>query len=158
MIDYSKKWVNFIDNYWVSDDGAFQRRYKNGKIKNLKTYTKSNNRHNLVIKIHQKEVNARRLVWETFNGAIPEGYIVRNKHGYKTMCDIYNLECVPRIKEQRLGGMARGKRVKDKDTGRIYKSARTAEKYLHISAQSICDYCNGRIKKPLYNLEWFSED
>lgn len=129
--------------------------YKNGKTKKLKTYR---HRSLLSIKIHQKECNARRIVWETFRGSIPDGYDVRNKNGYKTWCDVYSLECVPKKVVQSEGAKSRGRKIIDLDTRKIYRSTRDAVKYLHISRQTICDYCNQRTKKPMLNLRWYSEE
>lgn len=37
---------------------------------------------------------------------------------------------------------------------REWSSARDAAKDLYISRQTVCNYCNGRIKKPMYDLRW----
>lgn len=35
-----------------------------------------------------------------------------------------------------------------------WTSARDAAKDLYISNQTVCDYCNQKTKKPLYDLRW----
>lgn len=154
----AERWINIIDNYYVSDEGNFKRIYKNGKTRKLITYTDKRKDGILCIKIHQKEHNARRLVWEAFRGSILNDYVVVSKYGYKTICDLYSLECVPRKVSSSRGAKLRGKKIIDLDTKKIYRSTREAVKDLHISRQTICDYCNQRTKKPMLNLRWYSEE
>lgn len=150
------RWVNFLDNYWCSDEGHFIRVYKNGFKRKLKPYIKKNNRL-LVVKIHDKECNARRIVWEAFKGKIPDGYVIRSKGGFRSVCDLYSLECVPFTESCKWGGIAHRRYIKDKRSGRIYYGAREAAEALFISRQTVCAYCNNKIKKPAYDLEWYEE-
>lgn len=153
-----ERWVNFLDNYWVSDEGNFKRIYKNGKQRKLTTYTDKNRVGVLYIKIHNKERNARRLIWETFKGEIPKDHVINSKYGYKTMCDIYSLECVPRSVSSSRGAKQKARKVIDLDTRKIYQSTREASKHLHLSRQTICDYCNNKTKKPMANIRWYGEE
>lgn len=151
-------WKHLIDNYYVSDEGRFKREYKNGKRKYLSLYRKKRVPSILFVKIGNKETNARRAVWEAFNGPIPEDHIVRNKYGYLTASDLFGLECVPKIEANRKAGKVIARKIRDKRTGKIYSGTREAAKALFISRQTVSDYCNGRTKRPLLRLEWYYEE
>ena len=36
----------------------------------------------------------------------------------------------------------------------FYKGTREAGKALHISRQTVSDYCNGKVKKPMFKIRW----
>lgn len=42
-------------------------------------------------------------------------------------------------------------------TKKIYKGTREAAKDLNINRQSVCDYCNRKVKNPIYRLKWLEE-
>lgn len=150
--------VNLFDGFYVSDEGRFKRVYKNGKTRYLSIYRKQRAPSILFVKLGMKEVNVRRTVWQAFKGPIPDDHIIRNKHGYLTLNDLYGLECVPKIESNRHAGKIIARKIRDKSTGKIYSGTREAAKALFISRQTVCDYCNGKTKRPLLRLEWYYEE
>lgn len=154
----AERWVSLSDGFYVSDEGRFKRVYKNGNTHYLSIYRKKRVPSILFVKLGMKEVNVRRTVWEAFNGPIPANHIVRNKYGYLTASDLFGLECVPKIEANRKGGKIIARKIRDKSTGKIYSGTREAAKALFISRQTVCDYCNGKTKRPLLRLEWYYEE
>ena len=58
---------------------------------------------------------------------------------------------------KRTGHISKSKRVvevKDNEIIRDWRSARTAAKDLFVSYQTVMDYCNKKVQKPMYNLMW----
>lgn len=82
--------------------------------------------------------------------------MIIHKNGIKTMNHIDNLACVSKPKNGHITGgrTRRTQQVINLDTGKIYQGTRQAGKALHISRQTVSEYCNGRVKKPMYNLMW----
>lgn len=151
-----EQWKQHDENYWVSDLGRVKRVYKNGKEYYLKPVRRDEKDTRYRVKMNGKYISLQRLIWETFRGKIPDGYCVTSK--YRTMNELYNLQLIPRIKRGELSGKSRRKKVINLDTGVVYPSVRSVEKYLPICHTSVTYYCQGKIKKPIYNLEFFDED
>lgn len=58
---------------------------------------------------------------------------------------------------KRTGHISKSQRVvevKDNEIIRDWPSARKAAKDLFISYQTVMDYCNKKVKKPMYSLMW----
>lgn len=43
------------------------------------------------------------------------------------------------------------------EKSKLLEAILKAAKDLNINRQSICDYCNRKVKKPLYRLKWLEE-
>lgn len=44
--------------------------------------------------------------------------------------------------------------IVDMENKCFYKGTREAGKALHISRQTVSDYCNGKVKKPMFKIRW----
>lgn len=147
--------------YKVNVDGQIFRQYKSGWFE-VMGYQRKNG--NFVIKLQLpggrfKEFVKRRLVFEAFHGPIPRGFIVTNRNSIKSDCRLLNLISVPLKERSKVTGpRSRSKPVvMVDDEGLIidsWPSARAAGIALFISYQTVNDYCNGRVKKKLFNLAW----
>ncbi len=153
-------WKQYRDtDYYLSPDGRIMRRYKtmDRPLKGYMHRRRSQKGSDFwVFKAYGEEVKLANAMWETYRGRIPSGYCISHKNGIKTMNNIDNLICV---KRKNLGSLTGGRTrmastVIDRDTGKIYRGTRQAGKSLHISRQTVSDYCNKRVKKPMFNLEW----
>jgi len=153
-----EQWKRYDENYWVSDQGRVKREYKNGRVNYLTPVPRSKGDKSLRVKICNRYVSLRRLIWKTFKGEIPDGYGVVNKNRCHTMNELYNLELLPINKCVAMNSKSRKKKIVNLDTGVVYPSSREAEKYLHMTHTTIVNYCLGKIKNPVYNLEYFDED
>lgn len=156
-----KRWIPGYENkYFATESGRIFRHSKNGKHRELKGYQK---RTNYVVKLtiddKTKEHAFNRIIWQTFNGEIPKGYVVDRKIKNLRNNQLSNLECVSRAKSgERTGGMSKSKPVEMLDeNGEVidwWKSARKAAIDLHCSYQTIMDICNKKVKKPMFNIRW----
>ncbi len=153
-------WKQYKDtDYYLSPDGRIIRRYKkcDKPLKGYMHYRRnSHSGEYYVFKAYGSEVVLARAMWETYKGEIPKGYMIIHKNGIKTMNHIGNLACVSKPKNGHITGgrTRRTQQVINLDTGKIYQGTRQAGKALHISRQTVSEYCNGRVKKPMYNLMW----
>lgn len=158
----NKKWIHgYKGRYFATWDGKIVRVYESGKTRQLKGYKKGNlycvkltNHHGIT-----KEYTFQRIIWETFKGPIPPGYLVTRKIAVLTENGMHNLRL--RTKQQhgkKTGALARSKQVELlNEKGEIidsWSSARKAAKELYFSYQTIMDYCNQKVKKPLVNVRW----
>ena len=153
-------WKQYRDtDYYLSPDGMISRKYKKGMkpLKGYMHYRRRKKGHDYwVFKAYGNEVVLARAMWETFRGEIPSDCNIIHKNGIKSMNNIDNLICAKREKAgSETGGRTRmAQEVIDLNTGRIYQGTRMAGKMLHISRQTVSDYCNNKIKKPMFNLAW----
>lgn len=90
IADLTKNWIklSFNDNYAVNIDG---------EVANLKTglIVRGSERNGyLRISIENKQYSIHRLIWETFNGIIPEGYCIDHIDGNRANNSISNLRLV----------------------------------------------------------------
>lgn len=156
-------WKQYKDTpYYASTYGRVKRIYKNGKEKILSPWIKKNRSRSsyIVVKIHCKETVLAQLIYETFNGPIPSGYVVVHRNKVFTDNALVNLKLVDR---RMLGSLYGGRTAARRliycyDNKCIYKGTREAAKALHISRQTVSDYCNNRVKKPMFRLRWMSEN
>ena len=158
----NERWMQYKDtSYYLSDEGRVKHVLESGKVRILDGYRKTNwkGHSTWMIKIAGEDLILKNIMWETFKGSIPKGYIVVHKNGCITMNDIYNLELItPEEAGKRYGGKTRlTRRVINKDNGKVYTGTRQAGEALNISRQTVSDYCNNKIKKPMYNLKWAKE-
>lgn len=155
-MDEPERWKQYDDKYWVSDLGRVKHVYKNSEHY-LTPKRRDNMCRSLRVKMNNKYVTLRRLIWETFVGKIPDGYSVINKNGCYTMNELYNLELKPMSQCIQAKAKSVGKRVINIDTGRVYASTRDAGRKLKISHTTVQDYCNNRILDKQFNLEYYDE-
>ena len=75
-----------LDVYKRQMYGRVKRIYKNGKERLLNSWVKKNRSGScyMLIKIHCKETKVSYVVWEAFNGLVPDGYA----------CLLYTSRCV----------------------------------------------------------------
>lgn len=158
---YKEIWKQ-IDNtkYEISNYGNIRRIYQN-VAKDLKTYRKGSI---CITKItlkngKRKEINIGKLVAETFIRKLKANEVIYHKNGYILDNRIENLEIITK-KEQgkRTGFLSRQRAIvmldKDGVINRVFKGTREAAKELFISRQTVSDYCNKKVKKPMYRLYW----
>ena len=153
-----EQWKKYDEQYWVSDQGRVKREYKNGRVNYLTPVKRDSKDTQLRVKMHNKYIPLRRLIWTVFRGEIPEGYGVVNKNGCRSMNDLYNLQLLPMRQCVATNRYSHMKKIVDLDTGIVYPSTRIAEKYLSVTHCTISNYCMGKVKNPKHNLEYFDEN
>lgn len=155
-----EQWKQYKDtNYYVSDQGRVAKHYKNGNKYECGWFDNKHNCNQMVAKVYGKDKRISNMVYETFVGKIPKGYGVAHKNGLKRDNSLYNLVLMtPKKLGKRTGHKATSQKVYCKDNNKIYRSARTVEKYLPISRQTVTDICNGIRKKPSMDLYWYDEE
>lgn len=79
-------------NCWVSKDGLVFRITKNGKLRLLKPYMKDGNSYLMVALKKPSSKLLHKVIWETFNGKIPEGYQVDHINDNKFDNRLSNLQ------------------------------------------------------------------
>lgn len=140
--------------YEVSNFGRFRKKLKKG-YRYLKPYKKRNK---YVIKIKNKEYTCSRLVANTFIKSLGLGDCVYHKNGLEFDNFYRNLKIMSRKElNSKVGYLSKAKSVVLITNGEIekwYRSARVAGRKLHINRQSVCDYCNNKVKNKIFNLMW----
>lgn len=150
-------WKNYIDNYYFSNRGRVKRI---GKSKEwlINPYIKASKKGHkkLIVKIKGKEVTVSNAVYRLFVGNIPNNYRVIHRNNVFTDNDFINLQLVSLYELGKITGCRNSKRrlIYDADHDCYYKSTREAAKKLFISRQTVSDYCNKKVKKPMYDLMW----
>lgn len=155
-------WKRYEDtNYYFSNMGRAKKIYKSGKERLLHPYrvVPKKGSWRYVIKINGKENTFAPIIYRLFNGVIPDDHVVIHRNKVLSDNSAINLKTMPRTM---LGTLYGGRTSKRKlvycfDNKKIYKGTREAAKDLNINRQSICDYCNRKVKKPLYRLKWLEE-
>jgi hypothetical protein len=111
-----------------------------------------------LIHIGGKEYTCARLVANYFIKPLTNDDCVYHKNHLENDNYYRNLKVISRSDlGKKVGHISKSKRVvevKDNEIIRSWRSARKAEKTLFINHQTICDYCNKRVKKPMFNLMW----
>lgn len=148
------KEIEYDKRYQVSNFGRFRKRLKKG-YRYLKLYRKHNK---FVIHIGNKEITCARLVANYFIKPLTKEDCVYHKNKLEHDNYYKNLKVMSRSNlGKRVGHISKAKRVvevKDNEIVRAWRSARVAAKELFICRQTICDYCNNKVKKPMFNLMW----
>lgn len=151
-----KEWksIEYDTRYQVSNFGRFRRKLKKG-YRYLKPYRK---RDLYVIKINGKHVNCARLVANAFIRELKSNEQVYHKNHLNFDNFYRNLEILsPKELGKKTGHIATSKRVvevKNNEIVRAWRSTRKAAETLFISRQTVSDYCNKKVKKPMFNLWW----
>ena len=155
-------WKRYRDtDYWTSTYGRVKRVYsRNERL--LKPYRKNPKRGGwyLLVKVYGKPVKVSAMVWESFNGPIPAGYALVHRNRYQGDNALINLQLLTceKLGSYYGGRTKKRKLVYDIDNNVFYKGTREAAKALHISRQTVCNYCNGKVKKPVINIRWAKTD
>lgn len=147
--------IEYDTRYQVSNYGRFRKRNPINGYRYLKPFRKKNL---FQVKIKDKDFNCARLVANAFIKHLTPTDRVYHKNRYEDDNRVYNLEVI-NLHElgKRTGHISKSQRVvevKDNEIVRDWPSARKAAKDLYISYQTVMDYCNKKVKKPMFNLMW----
>lgn len=142
--EYPENWRRHKDtDFYISDEGRVKQ-VKNGVEK---FYEGTRDERAIRITINGERYNLPRLVWETFRGEIPEGYVIVHKNECITMNDLFNLEIKPKSEVYANAAKKRGKKVRDKKTGKIYNGLNDCARTLHHGINTVREDCEGRRKR-----------
>lgn len=161
VIKYKNEiWRNvFNSKYEISNYGRIRRfckykyRYLNSFKKGAIYIT------NLTIKGKRKQANIAKLVVENFIRELNDEEVVYHKNGIISDNRLSNLEITTRSEAgKRTGWQSHRQAVVMLDEEGViketYKGTREAAEKLFISRQTVSDYCNNKVKKPMYQLYW----
>lgn len=146
--------------YYASCNGEFYVIYKSGNKKYVSGYIKKRgNRSMLCFKMAGKEVVAKNAIAKAFikDYTDQEIVILKDERDIRNV-SVDNIEIVKKRRYSKMtGAMSKSKQIAMYENGKLirtFPSARKAEGYLFISRQAICDICNKKTKKPIYDLRW----
>lgn len=148
------KEIEYDKRYQVSNFGRFRKSLKKGY-----RYLKPFRKHNIfVVKIKDKDMNCSRLVANAFIKPLRPEDRVYHKNKLEFDNHYRNLKILS-LEElgKKTGYISKSKRVvevKDNEIIRDWRSARKCAKDLFVSYQTVMDYCNKKVKKPMFNLWW----
>ncbi len=147
--------IEYDTRYQVSNWGRFRKKNPKNGYRYLKPFRKGNL---FLVKIKDKDMNCARLVANAFIKKLTDKDRVYHKNKLDSDNYYRNLEVIS-LKElgKRTGHISKSQRVvevKGDEIVRDWASARKAGKDLFISYQTVMDYCNKKVKKPMYNLMW----
>lgn len=149
------KSIEYDNRYQVSNYGHFRKKNPKNGYRYLSPFRKKNL---FLVKIKDKDFNCARLVANAFIKPLTKQDRVYHKNRMEFDNDYKNLQVIS-LKElgKRTGHMSKSQRVVEIRNNEIIKSwgsARKAAKDLFVSYQTVMDYCNGKVKSPMYNLMW----
>lgn len=153
----NQRWIpGYEEKYFATKSGRIFHVFPSGKMRELKGYEKGNV---YAVKLGLKEMNFNRVIWETFRGPIPPGFVVIRKLTIRTENGLHNLRLKSKSEHaKKTGALSQNQAVLQLDEkGNVidsWTSARKAAEDLFISRQTVCDYCNRRVKRPLFQLKW----
>lgn len=157
MINPNEFWkqIEYDSRYEVSNFGRFRKKNPKNGYRYLKPFRKGNL---FIVKIKDKEFTCARLVANYFIRELKDGERVYHKNKLENDNYYKNLEILS-LEElgKRTGHISKSKRVvevKDNEVVREWRSARRAAKDLFVSYQTVMDYCNKKVKNPMFNLMW----
>ncbi|MDR2833258.1 MAG: HNH endonuclease [Streptococcaceae bacterium] len=156
----SKAWVPGYEGiYYATEDGFVWRVWKNRTPTRLEGYKKDNL---WAIKLLGKEYVMSRVIWESFKGRIPANKVITRRNKILSNNSLYNLKCVNKSdRSKKTGAMSKSRSVEQLDENRnvinSWTSARKAAIDLHMSYQTVADYCNRKVKRPMVHLRWESK-
>lgn len=156
-------WKQYRDTtYDVSNFGRCRHRYKSREPRIMTPYRKYPKRgpYYMLVKIDGKAVKLRTMIWETFKGPVPDDHCVIHRNKIPSITELSNLALVPRSElGTRYGGStSQARLIYDIEKRKFYRGCRAAAKALYISRQTVCDICNGKVKKPMVRIRWATED
>ena len=149
--------IKYDPRYEVSLLGNFRKKLKNG-FKELTPYYAHRR---WVVKIKDKELSCARLVADAFVKRLTPEDRVYHKNKINNDNFYANLEVI-NLSElgKRTGHLAKERpvvEIKNNEIVRWWRSSKKAGKKLFMSYQTVCDYCNHKVDKPMYNLMWEDE-
>lgn len=149
------KTIDYDPRYQVSNFGRFRKKNSKNGYRYLKPFRKGNL---FIVKIKDKDMNCARLVANAFIKVLDKEDRVYHKNNLGFDNFYKNLEIVS-LKElgRRTGYVSKSKRVVEVNNNEIireWSSGRKAAKDLYISRQTVADYCNKKVKNPMFNLMW----
>lgn len=163
IVYVNEKWKEICNsNYEVSNYGRFRRKYKY-KYRYLKTFRKGSLQIiKLTIKGKAKDYNVAKLVVESFVRKLKDNEVVYHRNGIISDNQLSNLEITTRSDAgKRTGWQSHRKGIVMLDSegiiSKVFKGTRDAADKLFISRQTVSDYCNGKVSKPMYKLYWADE-
>lgn len=149
-----------IDNtrYYVSNFGRIKKANPKNGYRFIKPFRHKNK---FIVKIEGKQRVVSRLVANAFIRPLKANERVFHKNNMEWDNYYRNLQIMG-LKElgKRTGHISRSKRVvevKDGEIIRDFRSIRECGRKLYMSYQTVLHYCNGLVKKPMYNL-MFEDD
>lgn len=147
--------------YSVDTFGRFYIKWKkSGKKREIFPYIKkktNTDKKYLAVKIDGKEYIAKNLIAAVFIRSYKKNDIVICNDGDFRNIRLDNLNIVQ--KKEYCKGRTTSKNAKvglfeNNELVQSYPSTRKAGSALFLSRQTICDYCNNKVKKPIYDLRW----
>lgn len=149
------KSIEYDERYQVSNYGNFRKKNPKNGYRYLTPFRKDNL---FLVKIKDKDMNCARLVADSFIKKLSKEDRVYHKNKIEFDNHYQNLEIVS-LKElgKLTGHISKSQRVVEINGDEIirnWSSARKAAKDLFISYQTVMDYCNEKVKKPMFNLMW----
>lgn len=156
-----EQWKLYKLNYYVSTFGRVKRIGKK-KERLIHPYVKSNKSGSkkMIFKCDGREVILSVAVYETFMGLLPNAFWrVHHKDNCYFNNDLVNLEALP-LDElgKKTGFRSRRRLIYDMDNQCFYKGTREAAMKLGTNRQTISNYCNKKVKKPMFNIRWAKEN
>ena len=154
-------WIpGYEGKYYADINGSIWRVRKTVPDTEMTGYIKKDK---YIVKLTQSgksvDVSKHQLIWISFNGKIPDGWIVVRKNGIIKDVYLQNLALRTKIEHGRLTGpRSRSKEVvqldNDEKEVNSWRSARRAARDLYCSYQTVMDICNNKRKKPIFKLIW----
>lgn len=147
--------------YSVDTFGRFYIKWKkSGKKREIFPYIKkktNTDKKYLALKIDGKEYVAKNLIAAVFIRSYKKNDNVICNDGDFRNIRLDNLNIVQ--KNEYYKGRTTSKNAKvglfeNNELVQSYPSTRKAGSALFLSRQTICDYCNNKVKKPIYDLRW----
>lgn len=149
------KSIEYDPRYQVSNYGRFRKKNPKNGYRYLKPFRKKNL---FLVKIKDKDFNCARLVADHFIKKLSATDRVYHKNKMENDNRVYNLKIVSLQELEKLTGhISKSQRVveiKNNEIVRDWPSARKAAKDLFVSYQTVMDYCNNKVKFPMFNLMW----
>lgn len=156
----NEEWKSILNSkYEISNYGRVRRFYKYN-YRYLKTFRKGSIQIvKLTINGRCKDYNVAKLVVETFIKKLKDYECIYHKNGIIPDNRLSNIEIITRSEAgKRTGWQSRRKGIvmldKDGIISKVFKGTRDAADKLFISRQTVSDYCNGKVEKPMYKLYW----
>ena len=143
--------------WYVTRSGSFYRIFKNGKRSDLVVYK---HRSHFEVNVGSRDANAVKVYAEAFLGWNPN----KDKRIPVLYGDVFKPARIEFMHRSEISSRnastnrnTRRKKVALYENGhkvRQYYSARAAGRNLGYSGQSVCDICNGKIRRPQHDLRW----
>ena len=144
--------------YYASRKGEVYIIYNKSKTKKVMAKTKHPCKNYVVVKIRHTNYALKNLIAKAFIEGTETDDIVSQKNGNIYDCSVDNLVVTKRsVHNGKLGEVANAKPVGLFENGKMVKqwtSLRKCAKDMYVSSVCIADYCNGKVKKPMFDVRW----